>query len=293
MFNLIGYYLYYPFFLISKLSILGLKVNLHTRHSYYFKKILFLVSDIDLTIYTNEQENPEQLVSAHNRYRILKKVFPILGEVNFWNLKMLKQLVPILNIYELKRDPLLLNLLNETKSNNDDEKILYIIKLLRGDLKNLRNSPRRRLGKYQYCFEVLNPLTQLKSDDLNSVEHLVDYISVEIFESKYEGLLRKIQNLVKNNESEDLELNAIWNVDYDYFEKTYDQLKHKELVIKTLHWEIVGCVTQAPIKKADFNLIRHLTRTTDLIKKIDPLNEANYLSLYDEVLNYILEFKNI
>jgi hypothetical protein len=113
------------------------------RHSLVLGYWQPLASDIDISLWTDLNANSRQLQNWIILYRLLKRIFPWIGEVNiYWQGGKFAKWI---NYYELQKDPTLKKFLNTQES--APEKLVFILKTLetnalelfgKDNLKNMR-----------------------------------------------------------------------------------------------------------------------------------------------------------
>lgn len=129
------------------------------RHSVYFKHNLFGISDIDIT-YLGGQ--PGIIVE---KYKNLKKMLPVLGEVNFFNDRTVKYIERCHNDLELQRDPELYKLLHmDSFLSKEVTAIVYLLRCLQSDRKNLKRWPRMRVRKWKHHLKSVENYLAIKLD---------------------------------------------------------------------------------------------------------------------------------
>ncbi|OUR93623.1 hypothetical protein A9Q84_19330 [Halobacteriovorax marinus] len=127
-------------------------VKIWVRNSYVFNNIVCALSDLDFTIVVKEVVMGDKAVA---RYSLLKKVFPFLGEINLYLEDELKTFAPIVNSFELKRDPSLMEYLgNQVVSSTKYEELVFLCKTVESDQENLLSIPEYRVKKWQHHFEL-------------------------------------------------------------------------------------------------------------------------------------------
>lgn len=117
-----------------------------SRNSFKLGSFVFAISDLDLTVYGQGVSGVDWFKSILR----LKRFYKFIGEINLYDQSHLDLVISKMNTYELKRDPVLKNLVKEDDSivNDEIEKIVFLLRLLHSD-KRLEFEPELRLKKWQ------------------------------------------------------------------------------------------------------------------------------------------------
>ena len=97
-------FIYHLVYRFSQALFFESNLQVWCRNSLKFNKISPGASDIDLTaLYSGiDRKNPFELFNL--KHSLLKKIFPILGEVNFYSYQDLKKIKKSANFFELKNN---------------------------------------------------------------------------------------------------------------------------------------------------------------------------------------------
>lgn len=126
------------------------------RNSYVTGNYVFGVSDLDISIMM-DRLNPDQIIKITSELKKLKRVFPFVGEINFFIRDHVVDLSPSLNLYEKKRDPIINSLMMDyAPFGQDVEKAVFLLRMLEADKKNLLEIPLARQKKWRNHFQELN-----------------------------------------------------------------------------------------------------------------------------------------
>lgn len=107
------------------------------------------VSDIDLTI-DCRLATPDASLKLIKRYRALRKILPVLGEVNWIHPGSQAFLREYGNPLELRRDPeLLFRIGHRAAAVTDAERLSFLLRMLIADFENLGRRPSSRRKKWQ------------------------------------------------------------------------------------------------------------------------------------------------
>jgi hypothetical protein len=280
----LAYYIYYPFYLLAKYFLNPLADHLSVRHSFYFKKISFLMSDIDFSLCRDKIVDKYFYKKLRTRFRLLKLCIPILGEVNFYEKEVIDEVGNLTNPLEVQRDPLLLSLLG-SRPVSRWEKQIFLLKILQSDEGNLKLRIQKRFKKLSYCMEFFSPKRSLIFEDIKSPEKWIDYLEKNVLDCEDRAIveyLRYFFSLGEKTENVDsilLILNLNLEVPKD-FKKLEDSLQ--KLAIESLKWELWGVYTQLPYTKEMKEVIFHAYAIIATLSELSPdyRNEINYLSHY-------------
>lgn len=130
----------------------GLGVLVWNRNSTKNGTAIFGVSDLDITIIHNGNISLEFL---QRTLVLLKKIIPFLGEANIYQTSHLPFLLPMMNTFELKRDPDLYVKFNGTKNPTNAEKFVFIQRMLFSDAFSLKMEPELRQLKWKNHFKLI------------------------------------------------------------------------------------------------------------------------------------------
>lgn len=114
-------------------------------------------SDLDLTVWSNSENNPH-LSRFFKNYRLLKKVIPILGEVNVYTPQRWNLVKELVNPHELDRDPRLAAKYQFRPNPSTSESLVFLLRMYLADHR-LSVAPSLRSKKWTYhSKQVSSPL---------------------------------------------------------------------------------------------------------------------------------------
>lgn len=197
------------------------------RNSLYFNKTRFLRSDIDLSLYIGPSAEGAATDLFMKRYKLLKKLIPIIGEVNIYNNRILNDLQNH-NRYELARDPLLIELMKKMGlliPNGDEfSKRIFITRMLLANSRSVEsnhfdtnkwafyfahiglNAPANFNEIFYYCLSKNGSFAEItESLALNPIPKMSNAINGSLFDM----FLFFCQNLAKEDK-ELLRSNLLW-----------------------------------------------------------------------------------
>jgi len=215
-------------------------VELWYRNSLYFDNLSSYRSDIDLTLLA---ENDTQLVVAIERLRILKTLIPIIGESNCYLQTDLNKLAPIANSFEISRDPILFSRLNTQLSKSNEEKIVFISRMLLANkhsyLKDQFNS-----NKWSWYF------THIGETEPKNFKDILDFLDKNNFdELESDSCLNPVPFI-----ADALERRA-----FPEYLKEVSKLssKAKMLLLYNLKWELFGVSSQKHSTNSKIQINNH------------------------------------
>jgi len=148
---------YHFCFYLAKFALKGPEVKIWARNSYALKRLSPGQSDIDLTFIFLKNTSAEKIKSTLNKLKKLRFFFPILGEVNSYKENEILSFLPFLNFFEVERDQKLKHFFKKKSSKSTfEEAIVYMLRMLKADQKNLLNAPQKREKKWRYHCEQVN-----------------------------------------------------------------------------------------------------------------------------------------
>lgn len=253
--------------------------KLWLRNSYVYDAHIPLLSDLDLTLINASTETARAL---HSR----RKYFLLIGEINFYHPKIVKELLALANPFELKRDPALIEHYSIKDSGTEIQKTVFLARQLQSDQKWLRTFPEVRKKKWDYLCKILS----LKSPDIPENKYLSKLIANPAVRKDLSDFLE----LTKSpHEIYSLASLATWKYLFPNFhiwsEKDDEYLsslneEQLEILREQIKWEFwgVGCHFYWLEQQVAIN---HLERMLKVYKKINP--SAEDLKAMETILNFI------
>ncbi len=169
-----------PFYLLRKS--LSARDEVWFRHSVYFNDIVFAYSDLDLSLLLRET----CVESVERRVKLLKCVFPFVGEVSYFDDDYLSSLKPYLNSVEIKRDPELERRLEKKEALAPvEEEIVFILNWLSHDSHKMREDFKKRKRKRDRFFQLLN----VEKREVHNIEELIEILLKEKFQNYFDDLI--------------------------------------------------------------------------------------------------------
>lgn len=155
---------------------MGLKTKVWNRNSTRSGSFIMGVSDLDITILSRSSVPFEFL---NYSLAVFKKIFIFLGETNLYHEKQLEMVLPRMNAFEMKRDPVLKGMAAHPVEESAVEKFVFTQRMLFADIFTLKEDPTMRQSKWRNHFELIGYPHQGKLIDLtfvvNSLKELSSY----------------------------------------------------------------------------------------------------------------------
>lgn len=145
---------------------IGLNSWVWNRNSTRSGAFVFGVSDLDVTVVSRGSLSFEFLRSVLSG---MKNIFIFLGETNLYQLSHLPIVLPRMNAFELKRDPVLKEFHPLIKTEDNVEKFVFTQRMLFADVFTLASEPVLRQSKWKNHFDLIGYNSQGKFIDLDFV----------------------------------------------------------------------------------------------------------------------------
>ncbi len=121
------------------------------RNSVRARTFIFGVSDLDITVLSDRELPAPELCKA---LKISKRFLPFLGEANVYLATDLKVLVPRMNSFELRRDPVLESVTKVARREDRIEKLIFLQRMFFSDALTLAEGPLLRQKKWRHHLEL-------------------------------------------------------------------------------------------------------------------------------------------
>jgi hypothetical protein len=276
----ISYFLYFPFYLFLRNQLGRHADAIGVRHSFYFKQVVFGLSDIDFSLLSYRKLNSIELHKIDTKTKFLGKILPLLGEVNYYEREGIQQMESLINPFEAKRDPLLYKEMKKGKPPAEADKVIFLIRLMAGDSKNLSGNIERRYRKLSYCMSLLAPKNELAKSDLKDLDAWKKYLEVNILSNNNKFIAQFLIEIILNHGKIENERSFTNPELLSLLEfKKYETGLKKELLLANIKWELWGIYTQLPFikdKKKTFSHILELKKTLEA-ETNEYGNELSYL----------------
>lgn len=171
-------------FFLFKFLLIGEKGRLWYRNSLYFEDIVFGVSDIDMTFLQDENESYIQVRRIEKKLRLIKCLFPHLGEINYYSKNLLKDFLPLANPIELKRDPIFLAEIERIGASSFLPKLeksdiqAFVLNWVASDAHRMRENFSFRKSKIKRFLFLLDS----EEKGVRNLEELISSLSTDYFQ---------------------------------------------------------------------------------------------------------------
>ena len=254
------------------------------------------MSDIDITFFTKQSIDPAREIALANKYTWLKNKIPVIGEANYYKEN---EDIPfhLANPFELERDPKLLDQIRLNSKKDKALRFVYVLRILRSDLKYLNHDFNLRKKKWVWHYKQLEiNAIPTESEFLNTLKTEICLLSlrsdfvdvVKCFSSNLENSWKRYHENRKYLKTYILCFFTDWlqnSNTYNYFERDLNLLKglseqEKVTVQYHVHWEIFSLHAQYLFLENYDDLIFHLLC---LEKVIETLSFENKNQLFREI----------
>jgi hypothetical protein len=287
------------------------------RHSLRFNAINPLLSDIDLTITLQDCDYiPQNWQLIQERLKLLKKVFPILGETNIYNIAHLKQFSSFANTYEVKRDPDLLEKFHIASFSQDtlSQSIIFLIRGLSSDYERVEKYPIYRIKKWNIFYNILDLNSSFSKNNPVSVAKIIHQIQhllpnqVTFDATEFKQIVQLGSNLAKFGMTKCIRIYFphLWpyataNGQYreDFHEEVIkyqkDNTSEQAITLAQLNWEFWGVITQIPNSMIINDVVFHLEQIKTISDQLNVQGSEELSSNILYLVDYLSEwgFKNI
>jgi hypothetical protein len=261
------------------------EATLWYRNSFRRGNFVFGVSDLDLSVLMSQKSTGENYHEIKNVLEEHKKLYPFLGETNFYISELIDELAPALNYYERMRDPELSRQLHNVDYDDlDTERGVFMLRMIYADKKHLNEMSFLRQKKWKGHFLDMDFTVP---DEINLEIILERLFSTLKLEKDHEKLVTECIYFHLNNEINEqnifkIKLPEFWKYifphRYIWFEYGKDDqflpilgTKLEKICLRQLDWEVWGLMTQLPfLPDIKENLEVHLLRLAQVSKLLSP-----------------------
>lgn len=269
--------------------------QLWPRHSYQLGTFVFGLSDLDLSLILPGDLTQSDFSRVRWLLRLIKVLFPFLGEINLFDYRFHSQLVCTANPYEVARDPLLFDKFSFSKSDESVDKCVYILRNLMSDRLNLITRGKIREKKWRRHFFDIGekPPTGFSPEDFKV--WFSRYVAIQNEEQNdWIKLLEFLLSPDFNSQTAFRSLSPrLWRVVFPHcflwgeVEGEHLLLTNfeKRIMARQIEWEIWGISTQGPVyAEGKLNYRQHLQRLLFI--------NSNYLQSpkIETNLKYLLDY---
>lgn len=279
-------YQFAELYLRRKLKRIFSQSELWIRNSVMLDSYVFGVSDLDLTIFSNEE-----LDELHIKQFLIngKRQFPFLGEANCYLEKDLPLVNATINYFELKRDQFLLSKFVKNEVDREVETVVFLLRTLMADKKTLKGDEKIRIKKWSEHFLSLG-LTENFIDKRTVVKVISSYFTDS------ENIKLVLNNWLDSSPwRDDLfhdDFGAKWKIIYPHkylwFEHDRNELPlaltdfEQKIILRQVDWELWGLYTQRYFLQRESVEI-HLQRLKKMLIHFN-LNQKNLNQMFKRIL---------
>ncbi len=250
---------------------------LWARNSFQSNNLVFLLSDLDLTLISHQPLDHIQKKKLKTLLKWTKRKFPLLGELNIYDQKFFHQMLSFANPIELKRDPELIKYFQlNPEGPSTLQRTSFLCQMFLFDRHQLRTQPNLRLKKWQHHFSLTdNPLDRDELNHSSFLNHFISNFGAEYFDQKktltfFKCLLHEDLGSLSSREllifypqwwvSLNIADNDVME-DIDSFSLTNQEI---EIIAEHLNWEIWGLYSQLSLEENTSDYLLHLAKLLTL-----------------------------
>jgi hypothetical protein len=271
-------------------------VEVWARNSYRKGNFVFSLSDLDVTVFFNGQFSKESMDKTLVILERHKKVFPFLGESNFYIKNQVELFLPMANFYEVNRDPVLTQHLNFQKNYLELEGAAFLLRHLYADRYNLLRYPEARQKKWQAHLREVGHSNEGRVE----FQHVVQILRRELnIGSGLDSALEPLKQSYLNDE-------IIFHTPMPKHWKFLFPHKHLwreeslndlvavrgtplgEICLRQIEWEVWGLMTQVPYLEK-MSLVQHMTSLIRVAEHLNP--SSKILECGKALIDFLLDTK--
>lgn len=271
-------------------------VEIWSRNSFRRGNYTFGLSDLDLTIFIKNGPDKNQVEEIKSILKEQKKIYPFLGETNFYWEKYADKFSSSFNMFERQRDPLLDSRLSPRVYDTDIEKCVFLFRMLFSDYEKLNRFPYLRQKKWKQHFIDLG-LQPQREIHVNHIENalqqtLENFSLVPVFD-----FLKKsdLSDQSVFFDEKPVEWKYIYPHKHLWFTDENDRdldlsglEKVRQICLRQISWEVWGIMSQMPSLFHHKDGIKlHMGRLEKVAKSLNADAELlNQISALVEFTNY-------
>lgn len=228
------------------------EVKIWYRNSLYFNQLSSFKSDIDITVFGESDKDIIRTISTIN---FLKKIIPIIGEINSYNQAEISNYQDYSNYFEIRRDPELVNYLKLNSTPRESEKKVFISRMLLANEKQIQKGIFNST-KWQFYFShIQEPSPKIIEEvfrflEISSIDHLLTDISLNpipimsqaLHQRNFDDFLNKVSGLTP---------------------------EQKKLLIDNLRWEVFGVYSQKYSIKDKNSIVDHFENIRKVLQRLE------------------------
>lgn len=247
------------------------------RNSYRSNNLVLFLSDLDLTLISDEPLSLAQLKPLKRILKKTKRYFPFLGELNIYDRKYFFQMHSFANPLELMRDPELISFFNLIFPKPSSlHKTAFLSQMFLFDRHQIYSQPNLRTKKWRHHFELIgSPLLTQNLNHSIFLEHFISCFDDQYFDQKrltafFKNLLH--EELSELNSQDLLQIYPQWwvslNISDDQVMEDLEVLDLTEselsVIAEHLNWEIWGIYSQVSFEENTSDYLKHLSKLLTL-----------------------------
>jgi hypothetical protein len=237
------------------------------RNSLLQKYFSFGRSDIDVTVVFSTNENlfnKVEAVSAHLTY------CPLIKEINSYYPFSLERASSYFNVYELKKDPRLSQLITPLPAFDNEQKLTYLLRMFFANL-NQSTFNSRDSEKWKFHFQLTGHKAAEKINPKTSRKELLQFfLSEEIVETLWyaaESSVKKIPLYDQYIQSPNKNILYTYMPHQFCFIEPGPEIVNEELFISQLSWEVMGVLNQPILFRKNGTGISHLKNLSKALNR--------------------------
>lgn len=273
------------------LALLTIKSITHAevwpRNSYLTKAFKPGRSDLDLTIWFQEEPDPLELELLARRLRGLKRGLPFLGEIQVYFAPWAERFAATANRFEIMRDPQTQRRLHLASNLPIHvEKKVFLLRMLDSDAHNLQSRPKDRIPKWKAHFKSVG-------ESWSTNEFLADPMQMILSRITDKPGVHAAQNYFQTRASRpDHEfapnpwLSALFPQRFSFARYLPEKFLAPEITLGQISWEVWGLSSQIPLSPNPVAIREHLERMNILSLqawRLAPAYAAEFAALGEKI----------
>jgi hypothetical protein len=299
------------FIVRSCAGIFGIRGSIWPRNSYVLGYLEPGFSDLDLSFVLKPDATPRVLSQCHGFVAAIRRVWPLVGEINAYIGTPSEAFFKSHNYFELRRDPYLARLSTHLRFPDPVEGAVFLFRQLEKDCNQVHQMPQRRMKKWRshlvLIHEAMKQLELSKyvtlreaslSDDVTrAILHCMEISNPLVWNQVYEMLTAHFE--LMRSGVDPYKMRPLFATDSWWLAFTATRLEdlaipprhlselQLKFFVRQIRWEICGCISQVHLKNAffmrtHFEKLRSTVRKQRSIQYAEELNEL--LDLVDGAL---------